>query len=130
MNSTSSLRPQVVKIYKGIISNREYPFFSQLSFSFACPHVRKKQIVQQSFDVSLELLYLGRSYPLGYTYFRERLHKAFKSQSHLTSDEAIAQGIKRAEFVKKEIEALYVNDFLPSSSSFLYFLQYIKDVIL
>ena len=50
---------------------------------------------------------MGRSYPLGYEYFRPRLHKAFISQSHLQDEDKIREGIKRAEYVKKEIEALY-----------------------
>ncbi|KAH6720300.1 hypothetical protein BKA61DRAFT_232726 [Leptodontidium sp. MPI-SDFR-AT-0119] len=54
-----------------------------------------------------ELLNLGRGYPLGFDYFRPRLHKAFMSNAALTDEEEIRQGIKRAEFVKKEIEALY-----------------------
>lgn len=54
-----------------------------------------------------ELLYLGRDYPQGYAYFRNRLHKAFASQQHITDEAKITDGIKRAEFVKKEIEALY-----------------------
>ncbi|KAF7881939.1 uncharacterized protein EAF02_006627 [Botrytis sinoallii] len=55
-----------------------------------------------------ELLNLGRSYPLGYTYFRTRLHRAFMSNSHLTTAAEIRAGIERAAFVRKEIEALYV----------------------
>lgn len=54
-----------------------------------------------------ELLYLGREYPRGYSYFRPRLHKAFASQSHITDEQQIKKGIERAEFVKKEIEAMY-----------------------
>ncbi|KUJ10963.1 complex 1 protein [Mollisia scopiformis] len=57
-------------------------------------------------NIYKELLYLGREYPLGYNYFRPRLHKAFISNASLTDDEEIRQAIKRAEFVKKEIEAL------------------------
>lgn len=48
-----------------------------------------------------ELLEMGRHYPLGYPYFRDRLHKAFTSQAHLTDESQIRQGIKRAELVKK-----------------------------
>jgi len=44
---------------------------------------------------------------LGYKYFRDRLHKAFWSQKDLQDEAKIRQGVKRAEFVKKEIEALY-----------------------
>ena len=59
-------------------------------------------------DTALELLQMGKSYPLGYSYFQPRLHKAFASQAHLTNEEQIRQGIKQAEYVKKEIEALFV----------------------
>lgn len=48
-----------------------------------------------------ELLFLGREYPLGYTYFRDRLHRAFAGQAHLQDEEQIRKGIARAEFVKK-----------------------------
>ncbi|KAK2056765.1 hypothetical protein LY76DRAFT_594874 [Colletotrichum caudatum] len=54
-----------------------------------------------------ELLYLGREYPLGYDYFRPRLHKAFSANAELRDEDAIRRGIERAEYVKKEIEALY-----------------------
>jgi hypothetical protein len=50
-----------------------------------------------------ELLEMGHQYPLGYPYFRDRLHKAFASQAHLTDEAKIREGIKRAEFVKKGI---------------------------
>ncbi|KAI9817816.1 MAG: hypothetical protein M1827_000935 [Pycnora praestabilis] len=48
-----------------------------------------------------ELLYLGREYPLGYEYFRPRLHKAFTSQAGLEDEQQIQIGIERAEYVKK-----------------------------
>ncbi|KZF25031.1 LYR motif-containing protein 5A, partial [Xylona heveae TC161] len=54
-----------------------------------------------------DLLYLGREYPLGYDYFRPRLHKAFAARAGLTNEEEIKRGIQRAEFVKKEIETMY-----------------------
>ena len=56
--------------------------------------------------ISSELLEMGKSYPLGYNYFRPRLHKAFMSQAHLKDEDQIKKGIERAEYVKKEIEAL------------------------
>lgn len=56
--------------------------------------------------MNTELLFLGRDYPLGYIYYRDRLHRAFWSNRELANDEDIRQGVKRAEFVKKEIEAL------------------------
>ncbi|KAI2794744.1 LYR motif-containing protein 5B [Penicillium oxalicum] len=55
---------------------------------------------------STELLWLGREYPLGFQYFRDRLHRAFASQANLTDEDQIRKGIARAEFVKKEVEAL------------------------
>ncbi|KAK7182765.1 hypothetical protein DPSP01_014080 [Paraphaeosphaeria sporulosa] len=61
----------------------------------------------QVITIYKELLYLGREYPLGYDYYRTRLHKAFASQQHLTDEKKIKEGIERAEYVKKEIEALY-----------------------
>ncbi|KAI5857040.1 hypothetical protein BZA05DRAFT_387069 [Tricharina praecox] len=54
-----------------------------------------------------DLLYLGRDYPLGYAYFQPRLHGAFMSQAGLQDEQQIRDGIERAEFVKREIEALY-----------------------
>ncbi|OHE97110.1 complex 1 protein [Colletotrichum orchidophilum] len=48
-----------------------------------------------------ELLYLGREYPLGYDYFRPRLHKAFSANAGLRDEDSIRRGIERAEFVKK-----------------------------
>jgi len=62
---------------------------------------------QQVINVYKELLEMGKWYPLGYDYFRPQLHKAFMSQAHLKDEEKIKEGIKRAEYVKKEIEALY-----------------------
>jgi hypothetical protein len=44
---------------------------------------------------------MGHEYPLGYDYFRSRLHKAFSSQIGVQDEEAIRNGIARAEFVRK-----------------------------
>ncbi|EAL89517.2 NADH-ubiquinone oxidoreductase complex 1/LYR family protein [Aspergillus fumigatus A1163] len=65
----------------------------------------RRQVINIYKDTA-ELLYLGREYPLGYGYFRQRLHKAFSGQAHLTDEEKIRTGIARAQFVKKEIEAM------------------------
>lgn len=48
-----------------------------------------------------ELLYLGREYPLGFDYFRPRLHKAFISKAGERDEDKIRQGIAQAEYVKK-----------------------------
>ncbi|KAK6361268.1 hypothetical protein TWF730_005006 [Orbilia blumenaviensis] len=60
----------------------------------------------QVLNIYKELLYLGKSYPLGYNYFRTRCHKAFSKGAGLTKEEDIKMAIARAEFVKREIEAL------------------------
>ncbi|KIV89762.1 hypothetical protein PV10_07142 [Exophiala mesophila] len=65
------------------------------------------ELRRQVINVYKELLEMGKHYPLGYEYYRNRLHKAFMSQANLRDEEKIREGIKRAEFVKKEIEALY-----------------------
>ena len=44
---------------------------------------------------------MGHGYPLGYDYFRSRLHKAFSSQIEVRDEDAIRNGIARAEFVRK-----------------------------
>ncbi|KAF3389025.1 LYR motif-containing protein 5 [Penicillium rolfsii] len=59
------------------------------------------ELRRQVINVYKELLWLGREYPLGYQYFRDRLHRAFAGQAHLTDEDQIRQGIARAEFVKK-----------------------------
>lgn len=64
------------------------------------------QLRYQVIRIYKELLYLGREYPLGYDYFRPRLHKAFSSKANLTSEAEIKKGIESAGYVKKEIEAL------------------------
>jgi len=54
-----------------------------------------------------ELLFLGREYPLGYSYFQPRLHKAFMAKAGLQEEDQIRKAIDQAKYVKKEIEALY-----------------------
>lgn len=54
------------------------------------------------------LLYLGREYPKGYEFFREKLKKAFMKNKDVTDPEQIKVLISRGEFVIKEIEALYM----------------------
>jgi hypothetical protein len=50
---------------------------------------------------SPELLYMGREYPLGYEYFRPRLHKAFSAKAHIEDEAEIRKGIEQAEYVRK-----------------------------
>ncbi|KAL2167308.1 hypothetical protein VTG60DRAFT_1437 [Thermothelomyces hinnuleus] len=65
------------------------------------------ELRRQVIAIYKQLLYLGRDYPQGYDFFRPRLHRAFMAKAHLTDENEIREGIARAEFVRKEIEALY-----------------------
>ncbi|KIW02902.1 uncharacterized protein PV09_05950 [Verruconis gallopava] len=81
-----------------------------------------QELRTQVIKIYKELLYLIRDYPLGYHYARPRLHNAFMSQAGLRDDEQIKKAIERAEFVKKEIEALCVQKLCsPSATSGLLF---------
>ncbi|KAI9681475.1 MAG: hypothetical protein M1817_002759 [Caeruleum heppii] len=53
-----------------------------------------------------DLLHLGRDYPMGYSYFRPRLYKAFASQAGIIDEAEIKKGIERAEYVKKGTNSL------------------------
>lgn len=54
-----------------------------------------------------QLLYLGREYPKGADYFRDRLRAAFVKNKDVKDPEKIKELISRGEFVTKELEALY-----------------------
>lgn len=84
------LRREVIAIYKGIYS----PLLRLTSCSITTMDHAAELILS-------ELLNLGKAYPLGFDYFRPRLHKAFVSNASLTDEKDIRKGIKRAEFVKK-----------------------------
>lgn len=51
--------------------------------------------------IPTELLNLSKDYPLGQTYFRNRLHAAFMANAQLQEESAIRRGIERAHFVRK-----------------------------
>uniref|UniRef100_A0A8C7T1K9 Electron transfer flavoprotein regulatory factor 1 n=1 Tax=Oncorhynchus mykiss TaxID=8022 RepID=A0A8C7T1K9_ONCMY len=53
------------------------------------------------------LLFLGREYPKGADYFRERLKGAFMKNKDVTDPKEIKKLVDRGEFVIKELEALY-----------------------
>ncbi|KAM4747988.1 electron transfer flavoprotein regulatory factor 1 [Rhinophrynus dorsalis] len=53
------------------------------------------------------LLFLGREYPKGENYFKERLKKAFMKNKDVKDPEKIKELIARGEYVIKELEALY-----------------------
>ena len=51
---------------------------------------------------------MGREYPAGYNYFRDRLKIAFLNNKDETDPQKIDTLLARGEFVAKEIEALYM----------------------
>ncbi|KAL0155132.1 hypothetical protein M9458_049395 [Cirrhinus mrigala] len=53
------------------------------------------------------MLFLGREYPKGADYFRDRLRAAFAKNKDVHDPEKIKELISRGEFVVKELEALY-----------------------
>lgn len=54
------------------------------------------------------LLYLGREYPGGPEYFRNKLKTAFLKNRNLKSSEEIESALARGNFVTKELEAMYM----------------------
>ena len=54
-----------------------------------------------------QLLYMGRDYPLGYAYFRERARGVFRKNKNETSIAKIRELLDRGWYVVGEIEALY-----------------------
>ncbi|OTA67116.1 complex 1 protein [Hypoxylon sp. EC38] len=64
------------------------------------------ELRRQVIAIYKELLNLGKDYPQGFSYFRPRLHKAFMVNAHLRDEDAIRNAIAKADYVKKEIEAL------------------------
>jgi hypothetical protein len=81
-------------VISSLYTYRSYPFYTSPPANTDAP-------------TPTELLYLGREYPLGFAYFRPRLHRAFASRAAVRDEAEIRQGIEKAEYVKKEIEALY-----------------------
>ncbi|WKY10983.1 hypothetical protein Q1695_002940 [Nippostrongylus brasiliensis] len=58
-------------------------------------------------DVYRQLYHLGKEYPNGKEWFHNRLRAAFLKNKDVKDPEAIEGLIARAEFVVKEVEALY-----------------------
>ena len=50
---------------------------------------------------------MGKEYPKGGTYFRDRCHAVFIKNKDVSDSNEIKQLIARGEFVVKELEALY-----------------------
>ena len=83
------LRQQVINTYKGFSLPKASGIYRAVS---ADP--------QYSFP-TIELLHMGRSYPLGYGHFRSRLHKAFARNANLCDEQDIREALERAAFVRK-----------------------------
>ncbi|CAG7784797.1 unnamed protein product [Allacma fusca] len=66
------------------------------------PELRSKVI-----QLYKTLLFLGRDYPKGYVYFRDRCHNAFAKNKDVKDPEQIRKLMSHGEFVVKEVEALY-----------------------
>ncbi|KAL5501952.1 hypothetical protein EMCRGX_G008637 [Ephydatia muelleri] len=54
-----------------------------------------------------QLLYLGRDWPQGYTFFRQRVKNAFLRNKSVSDPQTIKELTGKAEYVLKEIDALY-----------------------
>ncbi len=83
--TTPSLRSEVIRVYKGAA------FLSGLVI-----HLNTLLLT-----VCLDLLYLGRDYPLGFSSYRTRLHQAFASKAGLTDVREIRKAIEQARYVQK-----------------------------
>ena len=53
------------------------------------------------------LIFTGRDYPKGGTYFRDKCHDVFMRNKDIDDPQKIEALVKQGEFVIKEIEALY-----------------------
>ena len=112
------LRQQVISIYRGwfpfIARSLEaalvFSPWERRMYTTRRHHYIRRPCHSRSNKIA-ELLNLGKEYPLGYTYFQSRLHKAFASQARLQDETEIRRAIERAEYVRKEVETLSV--FLP-----------------
>ncbi|XP_062586666.1 electron transfer flavoprotein regulatory factor 1-like [Saccostrea cucullata] len=62
----------------------------------------------QVIELYKNLLHLGKEYPKGYPYFRDRCKAAFLKNKDVKDEEEIKMLIFRGEFVIKELEALYM----------------------
>lgn len=103
--SSPHLRYKVINIYKGRSA--------QLTFDDAifCSSTVTYLILRT------ELLYLGREYPLGYSYFRDRLHQAFRNRGGIKDEEEIKREIRKAEYVKKGVYCLNHRKVIASRSA-------------
>lgn len=63
--------------------------------------------ISQSLISVFQLLFMGRDYPEGYIYFRNRAHRAFLRNKDVRDPEKILELIRFGEYIMKELRALY-----------------------
>lgn len=63
--------------------------------------IRMKREKGRTLTWNAELLFLGREYPLGYAYFRDKVRGGFRGRRGVEDEGEIQKGIAMAEYVKK-----------------------------
>ena len=66
-----------------------------------------KMAAQSKTTLSSQLLYMGRDYPLGYQYFRDKCNASFNKNRHENDPEKVDMLLKKGDYVLAELEALY-----------------------
>jgi hypothetical protein len=86
-----------------LIAARGAPAVQGGSSPFLCTqlHPTKKAKMRS------QLHYLGREYPDASYGFNNRLHRCFAAHSGIEDEEKLRGAIAKAQFIKKELEALY-----------------------
>ncbi|XP_037087374.1 LYR motif-containing protein 5A-like isoform X2 [Pollicipes pollicipes] len=54
------------------------------------------------------LLYLGKNYPKGYDYFRDKLRMAFDKNKGVTDPQQIQELLGKCDNIARELETLYM----------------------
>ncbi|KAK9318452.1 hypothetical protein V1522DRAFT_392836 [Lipomyces starkeyi] len=92
MVTGEDMRFKVIRQYKQLLfMGREYPYAGSI------------QLSARSSVLANRILAFSR----GYRYFRENLHAGFKKNAGLTNVKEIEQKLKFAEYIERELAALY-----------------------
>jgi hypothetical protein len=70
-------------------------------------HSTTSQLQREARQLYKELLFLGRDYPLGEEWFRQKLHNCFIKKSGVTDVVELQKALDHGKFIQKEILALY-----------------------
>lgn len=57
--------------------------------------------------IIFQLLYMGRDYPAGYEFFRNKARTAFSKNKEVADPDEIKKLILKGRYVVKELEAMY-----------------------